>query len=172
MVSGGSNHGSVPPIAGGFADIHNHPNNTEPSAGDLYGLIERNTSTNSYDTRFVTTGGTVYAFVIYDPQKADQFAANYPPVQTINPQTGQLYPPEFPVGVVFDDYENSLAYFEGVLNYSSPLADAMAMAFILEKHNIGVAILKQEPNGNFKILRARQTNPGATYPEFEDISCN
>ncbi|MDQ6608949.1 MAG: hypothetical protein M3Y85_03920 [Bacteroidota bacterium] len=171
MVNGGSNYGSVPDIAGSFADIHNHPGNTEPSAGDLYSLINKNTPTNGYDTRFVITGGTVYAFVIYNPSKADTFAVNHPPVQTINPLTGQPYPPEFPTEV-FRDYDNAQAYFEGVLNYSQPLADAMAMAFALEKHNTGVAIIKQQPDGSFKILRVKQTNPGAAYPEFEDISCN
>lgn len=168
---GGSNSANVPDISGAFADLHNHPGNTEPSAGDLYGMISMNTPTNGFDIRYVMTGGTIYAFVIFDPVKADKFVVDNPLVQTVNPQTGQPYPPNFSPAV-FGDYDNSQAYFEGVLNYPQPLADAMAMAFTLEKHNVGVAILKLEPKGNFKILRAKQSNPGAPYPEFEDISCN
>ncbi len=57
-------------------------------------------------------------------------------------------------------------------NYTRAHADALGVAFILEKYNSGVAILKQEPNGTFKILRAREVNPPNTTNIFEDISCN
>lgn len=175
MANGSGNYGTIPDIPGGFADIHNHPGNTEPSAGDLYSLITKNTPTNGYNTRFVITGGAVYAFVIYDPAKADKFAIDHPKDQDINPQTGQPYPPEFPNntnGNVFTDYDNARLYFNGTLNYPVLFADAMSMAFVLEKYNSGIAILKQDANGNFKILRAKQTSTQAPAGTCEDISCD
>lgn len=165
MQNGSGNFGSVPDMLGGFADIHNHPRNTEPSAGDLYSLIQKNTTANGYTTRFVMTGGTIYAFVVTDPTLAASFIAKYPKVQIGS------YPPEFP-SPIFDEYKDASLWLQGNLGYSSTLADALAMAFIFEKHNAGIAILKQDINSDFKILRAKQTSTSGTLGAYEQVACN
>ncbi len=51
---------------------------------------------------------------------------------------------------------------------SPPIGDEIATAFILDKYNSGVALLKQDSNGNLKRLQTSQTvqpNGGTTYTQ-------
>ena len=95
--------GSIPKIANAFADIHNHPNNTPPDAGDLYGLITINKNNTAYDTRFIITStGTVYALLITDHLAATSFEIAYPQ----QPPAFKGGPPGFPIKLV-DEFNNS-----------------------------------------------------------------
>lgn len=143
-MSTGSGHSSgLGTVTNLFADIHNHPKGTPPSSGDLYGFINLATENSIYDTRFiVTTSGVVYAFVIIDLQIAQNFATKYPKVS--NPG----YQPGFPDSLV-DEFNKLKAVYAA--------SDEMVMAFILEKYNAGVALLKQDDKGIFKRLNTRET---------------
>lgn len=152
-----------------FCRLHNHRNNTEPSAGDLYGLINQNTPANKYDTRYVMTGGTIYAFVIYNADSADKFKNTFPPDQIGN------NPPEFPTnasGDVFNEYRNALLYFQSDLGYSKADAGSLAMALIFERYKAGIAVVKRNSNGVFEIMRARQTSSSGVLGTFEKVNCN
>lgn len=142
-MSIGSGHSSgIETVANMFADIHNHSKETPPSSGDLYGFINMATEYRLYETRYiVTANGFVYAFVIIDLQTACNFVIKYPKVS--NPG----YQPGFPDSLI--DEFNEL---KGVYAAS----DEMAMAFILEKYNVGVALLKQDNHGSFKRLNTKE----------------
>ena len=142
-MSTGSGHSSgLEKVTNMFADIHNHSKETPPSSGDLYGFINMATEYRLYETRYiVTANGFVYAFVIIDLQVARDFVIKYPKVS--NPG----YQPGFPDSLV--DEFNEL---KGVYAAS----DEMAMAFILEKYNVGVALLKQDNHGSFKRLNTKE----------------
>jgi len=144
MTTGTANSGTINTNwPGAFADLHNHPGNSPPSPGDFYGLITVNQNHSGYDTRFVVTAdGSVYALLIIDPAAATTFVTNYPSQQVPG------YSPEFPTAII--DEINEMKGFYGA-------TDEMAMAFILEKYNTGVALLKQNSNGSFKRLRTTET---------------
>lgn len=125
-----------------FADIHNHSKETPPSSGDLYGFINMATENRLYETRYIiTANGFEYAFVIINLQTARDFVMKYPKVSNSG------YQPGFPDSLV--DEFNEL---KGVYAAS----DEMAMVFILEKYNVGVALLKQDDSGSFKRLNTKE----------------
>jgi hypothetical protein len=71
------------------------------------------------------------------------------------------YPPTFP-GTVGDDLAEAKSYIKNVMGLNSLIADEMAMAFVLEKYDTGIALLKQGTDGAFKRLRTAQTNSNGT----------
>lgn len=142
MSTGNGYSSGLETVTNMFADIHNHSKDTPPSSGDLYGFINIATEKKLYETRYlVTANGFVYAFVIIDLQTARDFVIKYPKVS--NPG----YQPGFPDSLV--DKFNEL---KGVYAAS----DEMALAFILEKYNAGVALLKQDDRGSFKRLNTKE----------------
>jgi hypothetical protein len=139
LVTGSSSSGQVPDIANAFSDLHNHPNNTPPSSGDLYGLLRKNVRNSSYTTRFILTyGGNLFVFAVTDSAAVRRFLVSYPPQQTPG------YSPLFP-DALLDEYR------EIQQRYGVP--EELAMAFLLEKYNVGVALLKQSTNGSFKKIK-------------------
>ena len=136
---------------GAFADLHNHPDNLPPSSADMYGLISININKSDYSTRMVVTvDGTVYALVVIDPTKATSFVNQYPKQQIAN------YPPDFP-DPIFTDFTD-IKFDLVTKGLSAKVADEMALAFVLDKYNSGVALLKQDANGNFHRLKTEQTS--------------
>jgi hypothetical protein len=75
-------------------------------------------------------------------QQVIDFNAN-PNTARVPPPAGTNYEPSFPVGIV--DEINMMKGFNGV-------SEEAAMAFILDKYNTGIALLKQDSSGNFKRL--------------------
>lgn len=141
ITNGNENGASVPAIINGFADLHNHPNNLPPDAGDLYGLIDINTRRKEYDSRFVVTApGAVYALLITDTVAVAAFNTNHS--RQVPAFAGG--PPGFPEAIV-DEYRE--------MKYQYNCTDEMALAFILEKYNAGISLLKQDSRGAFKKLR-------------------
>jgi hypothetical protein len=119
------------------ADAHNHTENKPPSSGDVYNLISSYNTFNSFQTRYVLLkNGTIYALVVTDPIAMNTFLQNNPPNQA---QPGLS--PNFP-GQMFEDYDNFT--FEG---YGS---QEMALAYVLDKYNTGIALTKMNSEGNFK----------------------
>lgn len=143
---------------GAFADLHNHPDDQPPSPGDLYGLVSINQNNNNYNTRMVITpDGSVFALVIIDINLASTFVSNYPKEQIGN------YPPDFP-DPIFTDFDNAKIQLQ-MQGFNNLIAEQMAMAFVLDKYNSGIALLKQDGNGNFKRLRTQENtaNGNTTY---------
>lgn len=138
--------GTLGKVSNRFADLHNHQDNSPPFSGDLYGFIGLALSSTLYQSRYVVTrDGTVYALIIIDSKAARNFITNYP--KTANPG----YQPRFPDQLV-DEFR--------VIRYGQKATEEMAVAFILEKYNTGVALLKQDSSGNFKRLNTREITDG------------
>jgi len=140
IMHGGSISGKVPAIANAFADLHNHPDNMPPDAGDLYGLIAVNKNNHNYKTRFVlTSNGTLYALLVTDTARAAAFTTKHP----AQPPAFRGGPPGLPVALVDEGREMKYAY---------QCTDEMVVAFILEKYDAGVCLLKQQHDGRLSKL--------------------
>ena len=125
-------------------DLHNHTDNTPPSPGDFYSLINARNSFSNYNTRYVTTpDGTIYALVVTDLAAMNTFLQNYPPYQS-NPNMS----PNFS-GQMFDDWFNFI--FNGYGN------EEMALSYVLDKYNTGIALTKLE-NNEFRKINIQQEN--------------
>lgn len=151
MSTGGTSSGNIPPIGNQFADLHNHPSGNPPSSGDLYGFIEKAANNHGYIRYIVTSAGNVYALVLTDPVAAASFINQYPKVQ--NPG----FEPTFPDDLVDEERE---------IRYGYGATEEMSFAFILSKYNAGVALLKQDTDGNFKRLNTEEitdSNGSKTY---------
>lgn len=159
ILTGGSISGSVPAIANAFADLHNHPNNSPPDAGDFYGLISINKNNPLYTTRYVVAAnGIVYALLITNITDALKFTRQFP-----NQAPAFLGgPPGFPEAIVDETR---------VLKYQYHCSEEMATAFILEKYNTGVSLLKQQRNGHFIKIITYETNH-ESGPVFSPGSCH
>jgi hypothetical protein len=128
-----------------FGAIHNHPNNTPISAGDIYTAITINSNNIDFTTTFVSTDGEVYAAVVTDLEAAKAFATNYP--ADITPQ----YNPEFPDYIYNQLLDLRLKMGESISGRT------MAIAFILNKFNAGITFLKQDSSGKFNPLQIEET---------------
>jgi hypothetical protein len=140
VSGGGATSGKVPAIVNAFADLHNHPNNLPPDAGDFYGLISILKNNPHYKTRIVVTvNGTVYALLVTDIANTLAFIRKHPP----QPPAFAGGPPGFPVAITDEARE---------MKYNHNCTDEMVLALILEKYNTGVSLLKQQSDGGFKKL--------------------
>ena len=120
---------------GAFADMHNHPGNTAPSAGDIYNLIKLNKDHPAFDTRFIILpNGKLYAIVITDREKADSFVKKYRPEQTPG------FSPRFPEQQ-FNEFADLKSYLINIQNTDRTKADEIATAFMLNRYNSGVSLM-------------------------------
>lgn len=158
ITNGSGSSGTVPNWPGAFADLHNHNNATPPSSGDLYGFIDRSNANSSFETRYIlTNNGSVYALTVTNLQQANNFNTNYPRVPN------QGFEPDFPTAIL--DEINMMKGFYGA-------TDEMAMSFVMEKYNMGVALLKQDSNGSFKRLNTLEnTNTSGTPISYTSNNC-
>lgn len=159
--TGTINNGTIPSVSNRFADLHNHTDNKPPSSGDLYGFIDIATDMPGYSRSIITLNGAVYSLALIDKQAAINFNSNYPRVPGImvpnSDSTVTKYEPTFPQDLV-DEYID--------VKYYSGGSDEIATAFILSKYNSGVALMKQDANGNFKRLNTKEhtdANGNKTY---------
>lgn len=137
ISTGSAISSSVPQVANAFADLHNHPNNTPPDAGDFYGLAAINKTNHNYTTRFaVMPDGTLYALLVTDTAALHTFITQYAP-QLPAYKGG---PPGFPAAITDEARE---------MKYRQHCTDEMVLALILEKYKTGISLLKQNGNGIF-----------------------
>lgn len=130
---------------GAFADLHNHTNNLPPSPGDMYNLIGINNNHSAYNTRLVLTpNGSLYALVIIDLNKANSFISANPPVNN-------GFGPDFSL-TIYLSFDQVVDQFRQQ-GLSPLISEERAMAYILDKYNTGIVLLKQDSNGNFKRLK-------------------
>jgi len=158
ISNGDATSGKIPAIENAFADLHNHPGNTAPDAGDLYGLIDINKINRNYNTRFVITAvGTVYALLIIDPSAAAAFDNKH--LRQHAAFSGAQ--PAFPAAIV-DEFRE--------IKYGYHCTDEMALAFILEKYHAGVILLKKNSAGIFKPIVTKVVSEG-DYMIFINVDC-
>jgi hypothetical protein len=141
---------------GAFAAIHNHPNNTPLSTGDIYAAVSLNIKNAGFSTSIILTGGETYAIVVNDLPAAQNFVKNNPP--DISPN----YPPEFPDNI-----------FDQILDVRSKLGDSLeartaAIAWALDQNNAGITLMKQDAAGKFNRLKLEKNAAGTFIP----VPCN
>jgi hypothetical protein len=151
MNNGGTNDVEVNKTwAGAFASLHNHPNNTPLSTGDIYNAVTLNNKNSNFTTSFVLVNGETYAIVVTNLVEANAFVKAYPADE--NPP----YPPEFPDAI-----------FNEILEVRSKLGESIeartsAIAFALNSHNSGISLMKQDNNGEFYPLIIKKTTQNGT----------
>ena len=147
------------------ADGHNHPNGYggDPSAGDLYGMLNSMQVNTNLKYRFVYANNIdensnpiidVYVLIVTDPNAAEAFLTQFPEIQNTNSESHDFME-DTKLG---DDYfRTSKLYGNG---FSSNLSNetyapgAVGLAAILDKNNAGICIAKKDANGNFKKINA------------------
>ncbi|MDR7208167.1 hypothetical protein [Flavobacterium piscis] len=131
---------------GAFATIHNHPTVNPLSAGDIYSSVKLNSLHANFTTQFIALpDGSTYAIVVTNLAAAKAFVAAYP--ADVLPG----YSPEFP-DFIFDQLQVLVTPMG-----SSVEARTTAMAFVLDKYNAGIMLLKQDVRGDFKPLKTEET---------------
>lgn len=145
---------------GAFAAMHNHPNNSQISAGDIYAAVTLNTTNSNFTTSFIFTEGQTYAIVITNLTAAKAFVTAYP--ADISP----IYPPEFP-DVIF----SQLLALVNVMG-SSVEGKTNAIAFTLDKFKSGITLLKQEHSGEFKPINFKEITQANGSKSYNSIPCN
>jgi hypothetical protein len=136
---------------GAFAAIHNHPNGTQMSAGDIYAAVTLNTSKPNFTTTYLLLpDGSMYALVVTDLVAATAFVNTYP--ADINPP----YSPEFP-DFIFNQLQALVTQMG-----SSVQGRTEAIAFLLDKYNAGMKLLKQDANEDFNPIQIEETIQNGT----------
>jgi hypothetical protein len=145
---------------GAFAAIHNHPNNTPLSSGDIYASVILNTNNSNFTTSYIMTDGETYAIVVTDLAAAQAFTAAYPADTSLD------YPPEFPT-FIFDQIEE----LKDNLGYSIE-GRTKAIATILSKYNTGITLLKKDNSGGFNPLIIKETTQSNGTKTYTEVPCN
>jgi hypothetical protein len=122
---------------GAFGAIHNHPNPTPLSAGDIYASVGFAEKSSSFTTSVILTDGEVYAIVVTNLALAKTFVKDHPADQLTNQN------PEFP-----DLIYNQIEDLKIVMGQSTK-GRTEAIAFVLGKYNTGISLMKQDQDGNF-----------------------
>ena len=161
ITPGGPSSGTVNTSwPGGFADVHNHPSNNEPSPGDLYMIMGLCRSRPGWNTRIISSrNDETYAFVVVDTLAAKAFRDN-------NFTNDPLYGPVFS-DVLFSKLEEVFYYFRQQ-GYPTVFSNERALAYILDKYTSGVILLKKE-GATFKRLR---TSAGPQNGTYDSNDCN
>ncbi|MDX6190501.1 hypothetical protein SGQ83_14155 [Flavobacterium sp. Fl-318] len=144
---------------GAFAVLHNHPNNTKPSAGDIYASVTLNEKSVFFNTSFVLTGGEVYAIVVTDLAAAQAFVKAYPAY--INPPNT----PEFPDSLFYE-----MEALRPAMGYSQN-GLAIAMAYVLDQHNSGITLFKQDSTGDFQPIKIKQITQPNGNKAYTTVPC-
>lgn len=145
---------------GSYAAMHNHPNNTQLSAGDIYAAITLNKNNVAFTTSYILTGGEVYAIVVTDLQKAKDFATAFPADQIAG------YNPEFP-DILFDQLQELVTTFGSTIDGKTE-----AMSVILNKYDAGVSLMKQDSSGQFKPINVKESVLPNGSKTYISIPCN
>ena len=155
MTTGGTTSGTVNTSwPNAFADVHNHPSNSEPSEGDLNMIIGLSRSRPGWNTRIVhNKNGEVYALVVVDTAAAWRFRSTS---FTTNPVYGPVLNKE-----IRDTIQEVSIYFQGQ-GETRLYSNERALAYMLDKYNAGVILLKKE-GATFRRLRTSTGSQNNTY---------
>ena len=146
--------------SGAFASLHNHPNNTQLSAGDIYASISLNINNSNFTTSYILTNGQLYSIVVTDLAAAQAFAKTYPADEL------QGYSPEFP-----DLLFNQLQALVTTMG-SSIDGKTEAIAYVLNQYNAGVTLLKQNNAGEFEPIKPEENTNYDGTKSYTTKPCN
>jgi hypothetical protein len=142
-----------------------------PSPGDLQGLLEsrHDGATNLSDSYVICADKNTYDLHIDDPAAAATFFGNI----TGMVNTDGSFNPNSSIGRDFLGIRDNLygqLYSQGGQRDRN-IAGSLAMAYVLEKYNAGVTILKRNADGTFKQLSVEEiVSNGTKY--YRPSICN
>jgi hypothetical protein len=145
---------------GAIAAIHNHPNNTPLSSGDIYASVQLNEKSSNFTTTYVLINGETYAIVVTNLALAQKFVKNYPANQIPG------YSPEFP-DIIFNQLQVLVTPMGSTIE-----GRTQAIAFVLDKYNAGITLLKQNSNGEFNPIKTQETTQSDGTKTYTKIPCN
>lgn len=155
--------GDVPEVPSGnyVSDGHTHRGSGGPSGGDFYGMIGIMKDNPHYTTRFVygTHHGSqeLYALVITDRNLAMQFLSQYPRRENYD-EEAYIFRRDTNLGKDFHKMYQTInkGYYNYEQHQNNYSTEAIALAYILEKYNTRIALVKQDKNGNFQPFRVKE----------------
>ncbi|MEG0983461.1 hypothetical protein [Algoriella sp.] len=146
------------------AGVHTHHKDLFDafSPGDIYTFSQANTINSVFDYFYVYSKGGAYVFNISNQTQFDDFSTKYPASQYLDPVTG-------------DWKEDTALYNDLWISYEQFLKTGIdengayerAFAYVVKKHGIGIAMSKQDANGDFKPIYVNKTTtllPGINIP--------
>lgn len=162
MRTGNKHSGSLERPEGLYADIHNHQDYKPPSPGDIYTFIDRTINNEGYATRYViTANGMLYALAVTDKQAIINFNKNYPRIPALVVDN-IMYEPWFPEKIM-DEMRRMRQLGGATLE--------MTIAYILEKYNTGIVLMKKDSDGNFKKLKTFETDGEYGLKKYVAANC-
>ncbi len=178
IITGPDNAGAVgiPPTWPGmtvFGGAHTHTpiGYNAPSAGDIYLFMQNNSINSEFNFLFTfSQNNNNYVFTITKPSSFTLFAQNFPYNNYFDMEEGN-----WKNGTLLrESYENVKTYFVDI-GKSEDEAVELAMAYVMEKWDMGISIAKQDSNGDFKPFFVRET-PDPSNPNkkifIQTIICN
>ncbi|MBC5839665.1 hypothetical protein [Flavobacterium muglaense] len=145
---------------GAFAALHNHPDKTPLSAGDIYASVKLNVKSSNFTTTYILTDGEVYAIVVTNLSLAQDFVKTYPADQLPNQS------PEFPNNIFYE-----IDGLKSIMGYGNE-GRTTAIAFILDKYSAGITLLKQDNSGKFNPIKTQETTQSNGIKTYNTIPCN
>lgn len=161
-----------------IADGHSHAGGFgDPSGGDLYGFLENILANPGLKYRYVygnNFGVTeIYALVLNDKTLISDFLAQFPRSENYDPVI-QTIKKDSPLGKEFYRAQQHSSAGRNENNTGEQYQpEAVAMAYILEKYNVGLSIAKANANGDLKKINASVEQiavPHSTVKEGVKIS--
>lgn len=147
------------------ASLHYHTNYYPASVGDVYSLINAYGNFNSYGTFFIASpNGSVYALVVNNPSAMTNFLSQYPPSYSTNPDGSVAV--NFPAPL--NDLYNDVAFD---YNSNTQSSYEVALAYMLDTYNMGIALTKMNSAGNFQKLGANKSTTADGSPKYEQTKC-
>ncbi|MBD0726725.1 hypothetical protein B6A10_16275, partial [Flavobacterium sp. L1I52] len=145
---------------GAFASVHNHVANTPLSTGDIYSAIKLISNNPNFTTSYINLpDGSSYSIVVTDLALAQNFIDKYPADQIPG------YSPEFP-DAIHNELQDLKDYFGFDLS-----GRTNALAYILQKYDAGLQILKEDDMGNYDAITVRIKENLDGSKTYEFINC-
>ncbi|WP_343589343.1 hypothetical protein [Flavobacterium sp.] len=145
---------------GAFTVLHNHPNNTPPSGGDIYAIARLNKNNSNFYSCFAIAGGEMYAIAITDLAAAQEFSARYL-VNRAPGDDGEY--PEFMTNEIMIVWRRMKSY--------TVESEAKAKAFVVNKYNAGITFFKQNGDGIFYPLTLKEKTESNGSKSYSLIPC-
>jgi hypothetical protein len=144
---------------GAIAALHNHPNNTPLSSGDIYASVQLNEKRSNFTTTFVVTNGETYAIVVTNLALAQAFVKTFPADQLPNQS------PEFP-----DTIFNQILDVRPQMGESTE-GRTRGIAFVLDNNNAGITLMKQDDSGVFNPIKIEEKINADNSKTYNSIPC-
>lgn len=129
----------------GIAHTHTADLYNAPSAGDVYSFRKANGYDSNIDDYYTfAVDGSKYVFTITNQNNFDFFSTAYPQSDYYDSTTHD-WKIGSSIGLEFNDVMANML----LVGKSDDEAFEIALAFVLQNHNIGITLNKMDSNGNF-----------------------